>query len=381
MPDQQASAADIFSPFQLGPLTLANRIVMAPLTRSRAGAGDVPGPMNAEYYAQRASAGLIISEASQISQQGKGYAFTPGIYSDAQIAGWRLVTDAVHARGGVIYCQLWHVGRISHPSLQPGGGLPVAPSAVKPAGEAFTETGFQPFVTPHALDLAEIAAIVEQYRHATRCAQQAGFDGVEIHAANGYLIDQFLRDKTNLRTDRYGGGVENRVRLMIEVTEAVTGVLGAGRVGIRLAPISPANDIADSDPETLFSTAVERLNPYGLAYLHVVEGATGGPRAVPGGFDLKTLRRIFDGVYMANNGYDLALAQQGGGRWRRRSGGVRPPVHRQPRSGRTLPDRRGAERHRPRHAVWRRWAWLHRLSGAAGGFGLTVSAVLCVIAV
>ncbi len=310
MPDQHTYAADLFAPLRLGALTLRNRIVMAPLTRSRAGQGDVPRQMNAEYYAQRASAGLIISEATQISQQGKGYAFTPGIETEAQIAGWRLVTDAVHAKGGLIFCQLWHVGRISHPSLQPDGGLPVAPSAVRPEGQAFTETGFQPFVTPRALDLNEIPEIVDQYRHGAACARRAGFDGVEIHAANGYLIDQFLRDKTNRRTDIYGGGIENRVRLMLEVVEAVTGVLEPARVGIRIAPTSPANDIADSDPEALFSTAVERLNPFGLGYLHVVEGATGGPRDVPGGFDLKVLRRIFKGLYMANNGYDLTMAKQ-----------------------------------------------------------------------
>ena len=192
----------------MGSLKLRNRIVMAPLTRSRAGEGDAPREMNAIYYGQRASAGLIISEASQISQQGKGYAYTPGIYTEAQVAGWRLVTDAVHARGGLIFCQLWHVGRISHPSLQENGALPVAPSAILPAGNAFTEMGFQPLVTPRALETEEIAGIVEQYKHAAHSAQQAGFDGVEIHAANGYLIDQFLRDKTNQRTDRYGGSIE-----------------------------------------------------------------------------------------------------------------------------------------------------------------------------
>jgi N-ethylmaleimide reductase len=299
---------DLFQPVRIGALALANRIAMAPLTRSRAGAGDVPGPMNAEYYAQRASAGLIISEATPISQQGKGYAWTPGIWSEAQVQGWRLVTDAVHSKGGHIFAQLWHVGRISHPSLQPGGALPVAPSAVRPEGQAFTENGFAPHPTPRALETDEIAAIVDDYRRAARNAQAAGFDGVEIHAANGYMIDQFLRDKTNRRTDRYGGSIENRTRFLVEVTEAVTSVLGGGRVGVRLAPISPANDIADSDPEPLFTLAVERLNPFRLAYLHVVEGATGGTRDVPGGFDLQKLRRAFHGLYMANNGYDLAMA-------------------------------------------------------------------------
>lgn len=299
---------DLFSPYALGPLELSNRIVMAPLTRSRAGAGDVPGPMVAEYYAQRASAGLIISEATNISQQGKGYAFTPGIYTEAQIAGWKQVTDALHAKGGKIFCQLWHVGRISHPSLQPDGALPVAPSAIQPAGQAFTEHGFEPHPTPRALETSEIPGIVEQYRHAAECAKRAGFDGVEIHAANGYLLDQFMRDKTNHRTDQYGGSIENRVRLTLEVTQAVVDVWGADRVGIRLSPISPANDCGDSNPEPVFTYAVEQLNRFGLVYLHVVEGATGGPREVEGGFDLQKLRRLFKGAFMANNGYDLSLA-------------------------------------------------------------------------
>ncbi len=300
--------SDLFQPVRLGPATLANRIVMAPLTRSRAGSGDVPGPMNAAYYAQRASAGLIVSEATQITAQGKGYAWTPGIETAAQVAGWKLVTRAVHERGGKIFSQMWHVGRISHPSLQPGGALPVAPSAVRPEGQAFTETGFQPFVTPRALETDEIAGIVEDYRAAAGRALEAGFDGVEIHAANGYLIDQFLRDKTNRRTDRYGGSIENRTRFLAEVVAAVVSVVGGGRTGIRLAPLSPANDIADSDPKALFLAAVERLNPHHLAYMHLIEGATRGPREVAGGFDLQLLRRAFNGLYMANNGYDRDMA-------------------------------------------------------------------------
>ncbi len=299
---------DLFSPYQMGALKLGNRIAMAPLTRSRAGSAGVPGPMNAQYYAQRACAGLIISEATNISPQGRGYAWTPGIFNEEQVQGWRLVTEAVHAQGGLIVCQLWHVGRISHPSLQPGGALPVAPSAVKPEGSAFTETGFEPLVEPRALALEEIPGVLEQYRHATDCAKRAGFDGVEIHGANGYLIDQFLKDKTNLRTDRYGGSIENRARFMVEVAEAVVGAWSADRVGIRLSPVSPANDIADSDPEPLFLHAVEQLNRFGLAFLHVVEGATIGPREVENGFDLNKLRTAFDGAYVANNGYDLALA-------------------------------------------------------------------------
>jgi N-ethylmaleimide reductase len=302
------TSTDLFSPLKMGALTLNNRIAMAPLTRSRAGSAGIPGPMNADYYAQRASAGVIVSEATNISPEGRGYAYTPGVYSDEQVAGWRLVTDAVHAKGGKILCQLWHVGRISHPSLQPGGVLPVAPSAIRPEGNAFTEEGFQPHVTPRALTLEEIPGVIDHYRHATDCARRAGFDGVEIHAANGYLIDQFLKDKTNHRTDMYGGSIENRVRFMREVTAAVVDAWSADRVGIRLSPISPANDIADSDPEPLFLHAVDQLNRFNLAFLHMVEGATGGPREVPGGFDLQKLRRAFNGVYIANNGYNLEMA-------------------------------------------------------------------------
>jgi N-ethylmaleimide reductase len=253
---------------------------------------------------------LIIAEATQISPQGKGYAYTPGIYTRAQVQAWQKVTAAVHAKGGRIFLQLWHVGRISHPSLQVNGALPVAPSAIRPEGQAFTEDGFQPFVTPRALEIEEIPGIVEQYRQAAQYALDADFDGVEIHAANGYLIDQFLRDKTNRRTDAYGGSIQNRTRLLLEVTEVVVAVWGADRVGVRIAPISPANDIADSDPATLFSYVVEALNRFGLAYLHVVEGATGGPREVEHGFDLQILRRLFKGIYMANNGYDLKLASE-----------------------------------------------------------------------
>jgi N-ethylmaleimide reductase len=299
---------DLFDPMQLGTLTLANRIVMAPLTRSRAGKGDVQGQMNAEYYAQRASAGLIISEATQISPQGKGYAFTPGMYSPEQVAGWRLVTEAVHAKGGKIFAQLWHVGRISHPDLQPEHQLPVAPSAVRPNGKAFTETGFKDLVTPRALDLNEIPDIIEQYAHAASCAKEAGFDGIELHAANGYLIEQFLSDKTNLRTDRYGGSIENRARLLFEVLDALVSVWPSDRVGIRLSPVSHANDIDDSTPMETFSYVVKNLNPYNLAFLHCVEGETIGPRTIPADFSFPQLRSLFKGVYMANNGYDLQMA-------------------------------------------------------------------------
>ncbi|WP_445682863.1 alkene reductase [Radicibacter daui] len=300
----------LFTPARLGDITLANRVVMAPLTRSRADANDAVTDLTVEYYRQRASAGLIITEASPISQQGKGYAFTPGIWSSRQVEAWRRVTDAVHAEGGKIVIQLWHVGRISHPSLQKDGALPVAPSAIQPEGQAFTETGFQPFVTPRALDVNELPGIVEDYRRATRNALEAGFDGVEIHAANGYLLDQFLRDKTNHRTDTYGGSIDNRMRFPLEVVDAVVSVAGAGRTGIRISPITPSNDIADSNPEPLFRRFVTELSARGLAYLHVVEGATGGDRQLPGGFDTTTLRPLFKGAYMGNNGYDLALAQK-----------------------------------------------------------------------
>jgi N-ethylmaleimide reductase len=301
---------DLFQPYALGPIPLSNRIVMAPLTRSRAGTGDVPSDLAVEYYEQRASAGLIITEATQISQQGKGYAFTPGIYTDDQVAGWRNVTDAVHRKGGHIVLQLWHVGRISHPDLQPDGGLPVAPSAIKPNGKAFTETGFKDHVTPRALETEEIPGIIQDYVHAAACAKRAGFDGVEVHSANGYLLDQFIRDSTNKRTDRYGGSVENRIRLTLEVTAAVVGVWGSDRVGIRLSPITPqVGDIPlDSDPMGTYGALIDALKPMGLAYLHMIEGATQGSREEPAGYSAQALRARFGGVYMANNGFDRALA-------------------------------------------------------------------------
>ncbi len=309
-PSQSDRNEALFEPVQLGHITLSNRIVMAPLTRSRAKDGDVPSELAIEYYAQRASAGLIIAEATQISPSGKGYVYTPGIYNDTQVTAWKHITDAVHAKGGRIFLQLWHVGRISHPSIQPGGILPVAPSAIKPDGQAYTKDGFVPLVTPRALDTAEIPGIVNQYKISAQHALAAGFDGVEIHAANGYLLDQFLRDKTNHRTDAYGGSIENRARLVLEVAEAVVGVWGGDRVGIRISPLSKFGDISDSNPEALFMHVVKALNPFKLAYLHVIEGDTGGDREVEGGFDLQSLHRAFNGLYMANNGYDFALAEQ-----------------------------------------------------------------------
>ena len=298
----------LFESVQLGPHLLRNRIVMAPLTRSRALEGDVPSEIAIEYYEQRATAGLIIAEATQISPQGKGYILTPGIYNDVQVKAWKKITDAVHAKGGHIYLQLWHVGRISHPSIQPNGELPVAPSAITPEGQAYTTEGFKPLVTPRALRLDEMPGIVEQYRAAAKHALAAGFDGVEIHAANGYLLDQFLRDKTNQRTDAYGGSIENRARLLIEVTNAVTEVWGGDRVGVRISPLSKFGDIWDSNPQALYTHVVTELNAFKLAYLHIIEGDTGGEREPAGGFDLQILRELFNGAYMANNGYDADLA-------------------------------------------------------------------------
>lgn len=298
---------DVFAPAQLGSLTLQNRCAMAPLTRNRAGEGNVPGDLNAEYYGQRAGAGLIITEASQISPQGVGYPFTPGIHSREQVAGWKKVCEAVHKKNGRIVIQLWHVGRISHPSLQPDGKPPVAPSALKPAGETITLQGMVPFETPRALDTEELKGIVDDYVRATKNAMEAGFDGVEIHAANGYLLDQFLRDGTNRRTDRYGGSLENRMRLLKETTEAVIGVIGADRVGVRLSPENTFNDITDSDPAGTFGAVVEMLSTYKLAYLHVVEGdfVTGASR-----LDYRRLKDLFRGPYMANGGYTLDRANE-----------------------------------------------------------------------
>jgi N-ethylmaleimide reductase len=303
------TAPDLFSPFDLGPLTLPNRIAMAPMTRNRAGPGNVPGALNATYYAQRASAGLIVSEATQVSPQGVGYPGTPGIHSDEQVVGWKHVTDAVHAAGGRIYLQLWHVGRISHPSLQPEGALPVAPSAIAPAGQAWTLDGMKDYVTPRALDVTEIAGVVEDYRRGAQNARKAGFDGVELHGANGYLIDQFLRDGANKRIDGYGGSPINRARFLLEVTEAIVGEWSAERVGVRLSPTNPYNDIADSNPAITFATAVNELNRFGLAYLHVVEPGVSDP--VPSGErpDIGFFRKLWRGPLISNKGYDLARAQ------------------------------------------------------------------------
>jgi len=291
---------NLFSPIALAGHTLNNRMVMAPLTRNRA-AGSVANTMMAKYYAQRSSAGLIITEGTQISEQGVGYPATPGIYNQHQIDGWKRVTDAVHAQGGTIFAQLWHCGRISHPSFH-NGELPVAPSAIKPAGEAVTYEGMQPFIEPRALSNEEIPGIIEQYRHAAACAKKAGFDGVEIHAANGYLVDQFIRDGSNIRTDQYGGSLENRTRLLLQIVTAAGDEIGFHKVGVRISPINAFNDISDSAPQSTFNHVASSLSGLGLAYLHVVEASMSGETSVD--FDMQQLRDRFDGLYIANGGYD-----------------------------------------------------------------------------
>lgn len=314
-------ADPLFTPYPLGPLLLPNRLVMAPLTRCRARQpGNIPTALNALYYRQRASAGLIISEATQISPQAQGYAYTPGIHSPEQVAGWSKVTRAVHQAGGRIFLQLWHVGRISHRALQPDGQLPVAPSAIAPSGQAFVtnargEPELLPFETPRALRTDELPGIVGQFSDAARKARDAGFDGVEIHAANGYLLDQFLNSSSNRRTDAYGGSIENRTRLLLEVTAAVAGVWGSERVGVRLSPLGTFNDMGDADPEALFGYAVHRLGELNLAYLHLVDSThvagnttrdTPEPRAAA---LLHQLRQAYPGTLIVCGGYDRDRAE------------------------------------------------------------------------
>lgn len=308
MSNASSAAPSLFDPVRIGAIDLANRLVMAPLTRSRAVEGLVPSPLAVEYYGQRASAGLIITEATQVSVLAQGYIATPGLYTPEQVEAWRRVTDEVHRRGGRIAVQLWHVGRISHVSLLPPGEVPVAPSAIRAASKTFTPEGLVDVSEPRELRVEEIPGIVDDFRRAARNAVAAGFDGVEVHAANGYLIDQFLRDGSNHRTDAYGGCIENRTRFLAEVVEAVAGEIGADRTGVRLAPVTSSNDIRDSDPQPLFERAVERLDALGVAFIHVVEGETGGARdARP--FDYAALRAKFRGAWIVNNGYDLAMAQ------------------------------------------------------------------------
>ena len=302
----------ILKPFTLGDLQLANRIVMAPLTRSRSSDTGVPPDFAADYYAQRAEAGLVISEATNISAGARGYAMTPGIWSPEQVESWQRVTRAVHRRDGRIFLQLWHTGRISHPDLH-GGALPVAPSAIAPEGQAFTNDGLKDHVTPRALETDEIPGIVKEYRHAAGCAKQAGFDGVEIHSANNYLLEQFLRDSTNKRTDRYGGSIENRLRFPLEVVDAVTAVWGGGsRVGIRISPATtmPGNTPLDSDVMATYGTYVDALSRAGLLYIHDIEGVTQLTREVPKEVDFAALRRRFSGAYIANNQYTVPLAEK-----------------------------------------------------------------------
>jgi N-ethylmaleimide reductase len=295
----------LFAPFVLGQVPLKNRIVMAPMTRNRAAPGGLATPMIAHYYGQRAGAGLIVTEASQISEQAVGYPGTPGIHAAAQVEAWRQVTDRVHAEGGRIFLQLWHAGRASHPSTQPDGAIPVAPSAIAPSGKAFTGGGMQPFVQPRALDAAEIAMVIGDFATATRNARDAGFDGVELHAASGYLIDQFLRDGANRRGDRYGGSVENRARFLLETVEAVADAWTAQRIGVRLSPWLTFNDMQDSDPPRLFRHLAQELARFDLAYLHLVEPAEDeGCRLAP------AIRRLFPGPLILNEGYSKALAER-----------------------------------------------------------------------
>ena len=304
----------LFDLIRIGDIDLATRIVMAPLTRNRAGPGQVPTALMATYYAQRADpaagAGLIVSEATQVCPEGQGYLDTPGIYNAAQVAGWRRITSAVHARGGRMVAQLWHVGRISHVSLQPGGQAPVSSTSRPANGKTFTADGFVNCSTPRALQTDELPGVVDSYRRAAALAIEAGFDGVEVHGANGYLIDQFLRDSINDRTDGYGGSIDHRVRLLVEVMTAVAGEIGGGRTGLRLSPVTPVNDAGqDSNPQALFNHALLALAPLKLAFLHIIEGQTGGPRDVAP-FNYTELRRCFAGAWMVNNGYSRDMAMQ-----------------------------------------------------------------------
>jgi N-ethylmaleimide reductase len=287
----------LLTPTRLGDLALPNRMVMAPMTRSRAGEGNVVTELTATYYTQRASAGLIVTEGTQVSQQGVGYVRTPGIHTEAQVAGWRRVTDAVHAAGGRIYAQLWHVGRVSHTSFQPDGGAPVAPSAIRIDGNTWTARGQEPFSEPRALDVAEIAGVVEQFRRGAANAKAAGFDGVEIHGANGYLVDQFLKDGSNRRTDAYGGAVENRARFAIELVEAVAEVWPVGRTGIRFSPTGAFNGMSDSDPEALYAYVASALEGK-VGYVHLVDPVASPRRFAP------LFRERYSGALVVNGGYD-----------------------------------------------------------------------------
>ena len=307
----------LFDTLPLGDLTLANRVIMAPLTRMRSKQpGNIPYELNAAYYAQRASAGLIISEATQISQQGQGYPGTPGIHSLEQVEGWKKVTQAVHAKNGKIFLQLWHVGRISHSSHQPDGGAPVAPSAITPSGMVFTADWKQlPYETPRALETSEISGIVSDFKKGAEHAKAAGFDGVEVHGANGYLLDQFLQDGSNKRTDGYGGSIENRARLLLEIVDAVITVFGKGRVGVRLSPYGTFNDMHDSNPVALFTYVLEQLSTRGIAYAHVIEPratSAGGNDNIASGIPSTSalFRNAFKGVFISAGGYNAVNAAE-----------------------------------------------------------------------
>lgn len=303
------NSTKLFEPYKLGPITLPNRMAMAPLTRNRAvPPGMVPSPLAVEYYGQRASAGLLITEASQVSQQGQGYQDTPGIYSKEQVEGWRRVTDRVHERGGRIFIQIWHVGRISHTSLQAGGGKPVAPSAIRAKGKTFVNGTFADISEPRALELSEIPGIIDDFKRGAANALAAGFDGVEIHGANGYLLDQFLEDGTNHRTDDYGGSVQNRARLLLEVVDAVCDVWQRDRVGVRLSPGGTFNDMSDSDPVATFSHAVRELARRNLAYLHLIEPAQRqGEHATPD-LSARYFRTLYPRTIIVAGGYNLKRA-------------------------------------------------------------------------
>lgn len=309
--------ATLFDSLTIGDITIPNRVIMAPLTRMRSKQpGNIPYDLNAEYYSQRASAGLIISEATQISQQGQGYPATPGIHSKEQIEGWKLVTNAVHEKGGRMFLQLWHVGRISHSSHQPNGGLPVAPSAIKPTGNVFTADWKQlPYETPRALEISEIADIIMDYKNASTNAKEAGFDGVEVHGANGYLLDQFLEDGSNKRTDIYGGSIENRARFLLEAVDAAINVCGKGRVGVRLSPYGTFNDMSDSNPVALFKYVLEQLSERCIAYVHMIEpratGAGGGDGVLQDAPSTSEIfRKYFKGAFISAGGYDAENAKQ-----------------------------------------------------------------------
>jgi N-ethylmaleimide reductase len=298
----------LFSPIKIGKYTLANRIIMAPLTRCRSVELNCANELMAEYYAQRATAGLIISEASQISELGIGYPCTPGIHTQEQVQSWKKVTSAVHDKGGHIFLQLWHVGRISHSSFH-NDILPVAPSAIAPAGEVYTFEGMKAFETPHALTTDEIKRTIQDYMQGAKNAIEAGFDGVEIHAANGYLIDQFLRDGSNKRDDIYGGNIENRSRLLFEVVEAITNAIGADRTGVRLSPSGTFNDMSDSNPKEHFEYVCKKLSKYKLAYLHIVDALEGDIRHGANVMQLSDLRSAYDGVIITCGGYDKKRAE------------------------------------------------------------------------